>query len=101
MSTVGLPGAHGAVMTGVHGIGVNTPIAAAVAEATVGFAIEEHMPNGIIFFIGTLSIIVAMGIDETTLLFGKTFSVDGAAPKLQHNVAPAQTQNPICIPPFI
>ncbi len=28
---------------------VSTPIAAAVAEATVGLAMEEHMPNGIMF----------------------------------------------------
>ena len=34
------PGAHGAVITGTQGIGVSTPIAAAVAEATVGFAID-------------------------------------------------------------
>jgi hypothetical protein len=30
-------GAQGAVITGTHGIGVKTPIAAEVAEATVGF----------------------------------------------------------------
>lgn len=34
--TVAHPGAHGAAVTGMHGIGVNTPRAAAVAEATVG-----------------------------------------------------------------
>jgi hypothetical protein len=34
------PGLHGAVITGIHGIGVRTPIAAAVAEATCGFAID-------------------------------------------------------------
>lgn len=30
------PGAHGATIAGIQGIGVKTPIAAAVAEATVG-----------------------------------------------------------------
>lgn len=38
--TVGEPGAHGAAVTGTQGIGVRTPIAAAVAEATVGLAID-------------------------------------------------------------
>ena len=33
-------GAHGAITTGIQGIGVNTPNAAAVADATVGFAID-------------------------------------------------------------
>lgn len=32
--TVGEPGTQGAAVTGRHGIGVNTPIAAAVAAAT-------------------------------------------------------------------
>lgn len=36
---IGAPGAQGAAMTGMHGIGVSTPMAAAVAEATVGLAI--------------------------------------------------------------
>jgi hypothetical protein len=34
------PGLHGAAITGIQGIGVSTPIAAAVAEATVGLAID-------------------------------------------------------------
>jgi hypothetical protein len=36
--TCALPGAHGAVIAGTHGAGVNTPIAADVAEATAGLA---------------------------------------------------------------
>src|SRR3546814_4512167 len=42
-STVGAPGTHGDVVAGMQGIGVSTPIAAEVAEATVGFASEVHM----------------------------------------------------------
>ncbi len=38
MVTVGDPGAHGVGVTGMQGIGVNTPNAAAVAAATIGFA---------------------------------------------------------------
>jgi len=59
--TVGEPGVHGAGMTGTQGIGVSTPIAAAVAEATVGFARDVHTPNGRILTIGTLSIMFAAG----------------------------------------
>lgn len=50
--SVGSPGAHGVIVTGTHGCGVKTPKAAAVAEATAGFAIDWHMPKGIIFIIG-------------------------------------------------
>jgi hypothetical protein len=38
--TCALPGAQGAAIAGTHGIGVSTPIAAAVAEATAGLAID-------------------------------------------------------------
>jgi hypothetical protein len=95
IKTVVLPGAHGAVVTGMHGIGVKTPMAAAVAEATVGFDIELHIPNGMIFAIGLLSIIVAIGIVVIVLLFGSTFMTDGAMPKVHCKLAPPQTQNPI------
>src|SRR5438067_13178294 len=61
ISTVGAPGTHGAGVTGTHGMGVNTPRAAAVAAATVGFDGELHMPNGGIFTMGALSMMVAAG----------------------------------------
>jgi len=35
----------------MQGIGVSTPNAAAVAAATVGFAIDMHIPNGMMFII--------------------------------------------------
>lgn len=38
MSTVGEPGAQGVDVTGIQGMGVNTPIAAEVADATWGLA---------------------------------------------------------------
>ena len=53
--TVGLPGAHGAAITGIH---------AAVADCTCGFAMLLHIPNGIIFTLGLLSIIVAAGLEQ-------------------------------------
>ncbi|KVQ17130.1 hypothetical protein WK00_29155 [Burkholderia ubonensis] len=52
-STFCAPGAHGVNVAGTHGIGESTPIAAAVADATVGLASELHMPNGRMLTIGT------------------------------------------------
>jgi len=57
--TVGEPGAHGATVTGIQGIGVNTPNAAAVALATTGLAIDVHILKGKILTIGLLSSILA------------------------------------------
>ena len=94
--TAGVPGVQGAGITGAQGIGVSAPIAAAVAAATCGFAIEEHIPKDVKFFIGTLSIIVAIGTPPANARFsGVTISVEGAAPKLQAHAAPAQTQKAI------
>ncbi len=52
INTVGAPTTHGDDVAGTHGIGVNTPSAAAVAAATVGFAGELHIPKGMIFTSG-------------------------------------------------
>jgi hypothetical protein len=93
--TVGQPGAHGAAITGVQGCGVSAPIAAAVAAATIGFAMLLHIPKGAIFAPGLLSIIVAIGIFDCTLLFGGTFKVEGAAPNVHFNIAPPETHLPI------
>lgn len=66
-STVGEPGTHGAAVTGMQGMGVKAPNAAAVADATIGLAIDEHMPKGVILTIGLLSMMLAMGIDVITM----------------------------------
>lgn len=50
--TVGAPGTHGETVAGMQGIGVRTPIAAAVAAATIGFAGDIHMPKGMMLTIG-------------------------------------------------
>jgi len=90
--TVGLPGAHGVTVTGMQGIGVNTPKAAVVATATVGFAKDEHIANGKMFTIGILSMILAAGILLVTTLFcGNTTKEEGAAPKEQLIIAPIHT----------
>lgn len=94
--TVGDPGAQGATVTGVQGMGVSTPSAAAVADATAGFARLMHMPNGGMFTNGLLSMIVAAGMFvAVTLAVGKTFSALGAAPKLHCIIAPVTTSVPM------
>lgn len=50
--TVGAPGTHGDTVAGMHGIGVRTPRAAAVAAATIGFAGDMHMPKGMMLTSG-------------------------------------------------
>ncbi len=95
ISILGEPGAQGAGMTGTHGIGVNTPIAAAVAAATAGLAIDMHIPKGGMFTNGLLSIILAAATPPVTLLTGRTFKVEGAIPKLHIIIAPEVTSLPI------
>lgn len=96
--TLTAPGVQGDAMFGTQGIGVSTPSAAAVAEATVGLASEEHIPKGKMFTIGRQSLIVASGVLANT--FGEvTASAEGAAPKLQLHIDPAFTH--IVITPLL
>ena len=95
INTVGLPGAQGAAVTGTQGMGVSTPSAAAVADATVGLAMELHMPNGMMLTIGLLSMMLAAGLVAIVRLAGKTISVPGARPKLHCRLAPLHTSCPI------
>lgn len=90
--TTGEPGDQGAGMTGTHGIGVSTPCAAAVAEATCGFACVLHIPKGAMFVMGTLSMTVAVGCSSALdPLAGRTVSVEGALPWLHLSFAPFAT----------
>jgi hypothetical protein len=71
-------------------------MAAEVAAATAGLVNVMHIPNGAIFTMGLLSIILAIGCDDViTALSGKTVSVPGAAPKVHCSVAPLHTAIPI------
>jgi hypothetical protein len=91
-TTVGAPGAQGAGVFGKQGTGVNTPSAAAVAEATIGFKIDMHMPKGMMLTKGTWSMIFASGWCCVNVLFsGSTTSELGATPKLHCIMAPMQT----------
>lgn len=82
-------------MAGMQGMGVNTPRAAAVAEATVGLARDMHVPKVGMFTMGLNSMIVAAGVPALVLLTGKTLSVAGAAPKLHIIIAPETTSCPM------
>ena len=85
-------------MTGMQGMGVSTPKAAAVAEATVGLAIDWHMPKGMMLTMGLLSMILAMGLFCTKGRMGSiTINDDGAIPNVHCSIAPAQTNCPISV----
>lgn len=85
------PGVHGEVVTGTHGIGVSTPRAAAVAEATAGLAIDIHMPKVGMLVIGMKSIMFAAGAVALVLFTGRTLRADGATPKEHIITAPEVT----------
>src|SRR5258706_4168572 len=75
------PGVQGADVAGMHGIGVSTPMAAAVAEATVGLAGDWHMPKGMMLVNGMKSMMLALGtFSPETMLVGRTTRDDGAIP---------------------
>ena len=79
-STVGAPGTQGAAMTGAQGMGVSAPMAAAVAAATVGLAILEHIPK----VGGWLSMMVHWGILATmTVCWEVAGRGQGVMPKEQ------------------
>jgi hypothetical protein len=88
---VAAPGVHGEVVTGMQGIGVKTPSAAAVAEATVGLAIDMHMPKGGMLVMGIKSMMLAAGAVALTLFTGNTLSAEGAIPKVHIMTAPEVT----------
>src|SRR5262245_12681369 len=91
-STVTAPGTHGEVVAGMQGIGVSTPIAAAVAAATCGLAMLWQAPNGMMFFMGMWSRMFAAGLLLViTLCSGVTTNVLGAIPNEHFNNAPLQT----------
>jgi hypothetical protein len=90
--TVGEPGTHGVVVTGTQGAGVGTPRAADVAAITAGFVGALHMPKGMMFFMGILSIMVAAGmLAPLTRFSGVIVRVDGATPNEHINIAPIVT----------
>src|SRR4030081_2145764 len=63
------PGTQGAV-TGMQGMGVKTPSAAAVAAATVGLAMDIHMPKVGMLVMGMESAMLAAGAVACPFLIG-------------------------------
>ena len=81
MATFSLPpGDHGAMMLGMQGMGVSTPAAAAVADATWGLAKERHMPKGLMLSMGAKSIVFAMACPPHLGRGPTTASCEGALP---------------------
>jgi hypothetical protein len=95
IKTVGEPTTQGAAVTGMHGMGVRTPWAAAVAVTTVGFVGALHMPNGRMLTVGLLSMMFAHGVIPATRFAGKTANALGVAPKLHFSIPPMHAFIPI------
>jgi len=90
--TMDAPGDQGAASTGMQGIGVRAPIAAAVAAATSGLAWVWHIPKGATLSMGTKSMTVAAGCSSASEPFtGSTVKEDGAIPWLHLSFAPLTT----------
>ena len=80
ISTVGEPGAHGAGIVGIQGMGVSTPRAAEVAAAGGEFVMLVHTPNGAMLAIGALSMMLAAAILSALVVGRITLRVLGATP---------------------
>ena len=79
-------------MAGIQGIGVSTPIAAEVAATTVGLAIDEHIPKGMMFTIGVKSMMFPLCILlRKHVREGVAMNDDGAMPKVHVIIAPVTT----------
>ncbi len=88
------PGAHVPRGTGMHGIGVCTPRAAAVAAMTAGFAGELHIPKVGMFAIGIASAMVATGWPPAVTGVPRGIAVSGIGgprPIVQDSMAPFTT----------
>ena len=90
--TVGLPGAHGALVFGTQGAGVKKT---GGGRLVAGFATELHIPKGGIFALGLLSMMVAVGAEVITVVCALATSEEGAVPKVHSMLAPVHTQKAI------
>jgi hypothetical protein len=99
MVTDTAPGAHGATVAGTHGIGVSTPSAAEVADATTGLLTVVHMPKVGMFVSGTMSMMVAAGRLLAVTPIGVALKGAGLTPKEQVIIAPVTTSSPK-VPPL-
>ena len=94
MITFGLVGIHVPAGMGMHGCGVSTPSAAAVAAATAGLARDVHIPKGPILAPPCESVMVAAGLPcAITLVCEVTLTGAGAVPIVHIAVPPAATSS--------
>lgn len=94
--TLVAPGVHGDVVMGTQGMGVSTPMAAAVAEATCGLLGLEHIPKVGMLAIGANAWMLAAGVSHVTgVPVGKTLRTAGAMPNVHPIVAPVLTNGGI------
>jgi hypothetical protein len=90
---------QGPAMAGTHGCGVNTPKAAAVAEATTGLESVVHIPKPVMLDMGAISVITQAGLPPTrTIWLLVDIMVAGATPKGHMQVAPVDTTGVIAVP---
>lgn len=92
-STVGAPGAQGAGVLGMQGMGTKVPMAAAVAAATMGLVRLLQTPKGGMFIMALLSMMLPASIMLVRTVLGMATKVEGAAPMEQRIMAPVQTCN--------
>ena len=84
-----------ATVAGMQGAGVSTPIAAAVAAATMGLLGVVHMANVGILAIGLASMMFAAGILPAIRVGLMTTKDAGACPNEHDNIAPIVTAVPM------
>ena len=90
--TVLLEGSHVPVVFGTQGCGVRTPSAAAVADATAGFARLLHIPKLWMLTMPLPSVKVPTGFPFiSTVKAFVALNVDGIVPKEHFRVAPVVT----------
>jgi hypothetical protein len=87
------PGAQGLAITGIHGWGVSTPIAALVAAATWGFAGDIHIPKVGMLAI-EMSVTTPAGVPPCTVT-PVAENVAGIAPIVQVSIPPVTTSKPM------
>lgn len=73
----------------MHAIGVSTPPAAGVAEATSGLASETHMPN-VAMFSSDTSVMTPAGVVADTSA-SDAVNTAGTAPNVHSTDAPVET----------
>ncbi len=90
--TLLLEGSQVPVVAGTQGWGVRTPSAAAVADATAGFARLRHIPKLWMLTVPFPSVSVPTGFPFISTVFALVaLKVDGVVPKEHFKVAPVVT----------